>query len=121
MKFLNLIEQRLKTLSEQVPGEVAAPVPMDPAAAVAPAPVPAPVPASAPAPTPEETQKALTPEGEVFLVRLLKKALFMNPGDIDEKALSELPEINEKNAAEVLNNIVGIMRKYSTELDVETT
>ena len=44
----------------------------------------------------------------------------MNPGDLDEKSLKDLPEINETNATEVLNSIVEIMKKYSNTIDVNT-
>lgn len=119
MKFLDLVNTKLKTLSEQVPGEIPAGVPpVDPAAGGA---IPqAPVQAPAAEPTPAETPSPLTSEGEVFLVRLLKKALFMNPGDLDEKALKDLPEINETNASQVLTSIVDIMKKYSNTIDVDT-
>lgn len=114
MKFTDLVNKKLKSLHEQVPGEMA-PAPFDPAS------MPSAVPA-APVPTPEpvETQKPLSPEGEVFLVRLLRKALFMNPGDIDEKVLKDLPEINETNAADVLTQIINIMKKYSSSIDIES-
>lgn len=118
MKFLELINKRLETISEQMPGEMPPGMPpVDPAAggAIPQAPVPAPT-----EPAPAEQPAPLTSEGEVFLVRLLKKALFMNPGDLDEKALKDLPEINETNASQVLNSIVDIMKKYSNSIDVET-
>ncbi|NBO99123.1 MAG: hypothetical protein EBU90_03215 [Proteobacteria bacterium] len=115
MKFLNLINNKFKELNEQVPGEVPGLGPTDPMA-----PAPAPVPPPAAGPAPEAGPKPLSPEGEVFLVRLLKKALFLNPGDIDEKMLKDLPEINETNASEVLNSIVEIMKKYSNSIDVDT-
>jgi hypothetical protein len=102
MKFLDIVQHRISTLQEQVPVEPAAP---------------APTPAVAPEPT---LPAPLSPEGEVFLVRLLRKALFMNPGDLDEKSLKELPEINETNAADTLNKIIDIMKKYSSNIDVET-
>lgn len=114
MKFLDIIEKKYQELNEQVPGEVMPGLP--PAPVAAPAPVP-----PAPVPAPEsETTKPLTAEGEVFLVRLLRKALFMNPGDLDERLLKDLPEINETNATEVLNSIVEIMKKYSNTIDVNT-
>lgn len=118
MKFIDLINQRLQHIAEQVPGEMPGVLPVDPSQ-IPPAPAglpPAPVETQPPA----DTLKPLSPEGEVFLVRLLKKALFMNPGDLDEKMLTDLPEINETNAADVLTQIVNVMKKYSTEIDVET-
>lgn len=118
MKFYNLLKQKYVDLHEQVPADLNA---------LPPQAMPAAVPPSAAVPTQSQTpsgleQEALplTSEGEVFLVRLLRKALFMNPGDIDEKSLKDLPEINEKNASEVLNSIINIMKKYSNTIDVET-
>jgi hypothetical protein len=113
MKFLDLVNKKYQELNEQVPGEPLPGVPPAVDLGAAPAPVPA-------APETGETPKPLTAEGEVFLVRLLKKALFMNPGDLDEKSLKDLPEINETNATEALNSIVEIMKKYSNTIDVNT-
>jgi len=120
MKFLDILNKKLSTLNEQLPGEVAPMAPADPNAAAAmmgAGPAPIAPPATEPA---SETPAPLTAEGEVFLVRLLKKALFMNPGDLDEKALKDLPEINETNASQVLTSIVDIMKKYSNSIGVET-
>lgn len=109
MSFIDLINRKYSELQEQVPGEVVPPAtPVD-----APA---APVDVQPPA---EET-KPLTAEGEVFLVRLLRKALFMNPGEMDEKLLKDLPDTNENNATDVLNSIIEIMKKYSNSIDINT-
>jgi|GEM_PF-3236111 len=115
MKFISILEKKYKELNEQVPGEV----PGQPVDLGIPSASPLPTPA-APEPAPASEQKPLTPEGEVFLVRLLRKALFMNPGDVDEKALKDLPEVNETNASDVLTSIVDIMKKYSNSIDVIT-
>lgn len=119
MKFCNILKEKYIELNEQVPADLTAmqapvgqPAVPPPVAAV-------PQQANIPSGLEQETSP-LTSEGEVFLVRLLKKALFMNPGDIDEKALKDLPEINENNAAEVLSSIINIMKKYSNTIDVET-
>jgi len=116
MKFLDLINKKYTELNEQVPGEI---LPADPMAQIPPPPAP-PAPEAGPEVAPAPEQKPLTPEGEVFLVRLLRKALFMNPGDMDEKALKDLPDVNETNASDVLNSIVEIMKKYSNTIDVVT-
>jgi len=110
MRFDSLVEKHLKVLVEQQPVEVDVP-----AAVAAPA-----QDSQLPTATAEGQPAPLTAEGEVFLVRLLRKALFMNPDDLDEKALKDLPEINEKNTADILNKIVAIMNNYSASLDVET-
>jgi hypothetical protein len=108
MKFYNLLKQKYVDLQEQVPADLnVLPPGAMPAEPVTP-------------PGMEQEKLPLTSEGEVFLVRLLRKALFMNPGDLDEKSLKDLPEINEKNASEVLNSIINIMKKYSNTIDVET-
>lgn len=115
MKFDSLIENRLKTLLEQTPQQVELNVP-DASAVQAPD--------ASQLPTSGEVEQQpgpLTSEGEVFLVRLLKKALFMNPDDLDEKQLKDLPEINEKNASDILNKIVAIMNNYSASLEVNTS
>jgi len=86
-------------------------------------PVAAQQPQAQPAPAPEEqpATKPLTPEGEVFLINLLRKALFMNPDDLELKSLKDLPDTNEKNASDVLNRIVRIMQVDSINLDVNTS
>lgn len=119
MKFYNILKEKYIELNEQVPADLNAmqaqgiqPTMPPPATVVPPQ-------ASIPSGL-EQEANPLTSEGEVFLVRLLRKALFMNPGDIDEKSLKDLPEINEKNASEVLNSIINIMKKYSNTIDVET-
>ena len=116
MKFLNLINKKYQELNEQGPGEMP---PVDPAAQIPPLPEPV-APEAPPDAVAAPEQKPLTPEGEVFLVRLLRKALFMNPGDLDEKTLKDLPEVNETNASDVLTSIVDIMKKYSNSIDVIT-
>jgi len=113
MKFLDIINKKFAEINEQGPMDQPQQPVTDPAAAAQPVPVPASQPSA-------DAPKPLTSEGEVFLVRLLKKALFMNPGDLDEKALKDLPEINETNASEVLTSIVDIMKKYSNSIDVDT-
>ena len=83
-------------------------------------PVEAPVeePVAAPAPQPEAEK--LSPESEVLLVRLIKKALVtkVNPNDIDQ--ISVLADINETNAKESLTALINIMKKYSQDIDIET-
>jgi len=75
-------------------------------------------PVDQPAPEPETQQ--LSPEGEVLLVRLIKKALVtkIEPSDID--TLSELSDINEVNAKASLEKLINIMKKYSQDIDVAT-
>lgn len=74
--------------------------------------------ADTPAPEPEISQ--LSPEGEVLLVRLIKKALVtkIEPSDVDE--LSELSDINEVNAKASLQKLINIMKKYSQDIDIDS-
>ena len=84
--------------------------------------VPVEEPAAAPVeqPAPEPEAETFSPEAEVLLVRLLKKALVtkVNPNDIDK--ISLLADINETNAKESLTALINIMKKYSQDIDVET-
>ena len=84
--------------------------------------VPVEEPAAAPVeqPVPEPEAETLSPESEVLLVRLLKKALVtkVNPNDIDK--ISLLADINETNAKESLTALINIMKQYSQDIDVET-
>jgi len=79
-------------------------------------------PAAAPVeqPVPEPEAETLSPESEVLLVRLLKKALVtkVNPNDIDK--ISLLADINETNAKESLTALINIMKQYSQDIDIET-
>ena len=114
MKFVDLVDSKLKSLLEQTPiqADFNAPAP------AAPAPV---MPAAPVAPEQPVEQKSLTPEGEVFLINLIKKALFMNPDDLGLNALKNLPEVNEKNASDVLKQIIKLMQIEAIDLDVNTS
>jgi hypothetical protein len=75
-------------------------------------------PAQAPAPEPEVKQ--LSPEGEVLLVRLIKKALVTKIEPSDVEALADFSDINEVNAKESLQKLINMMKKYSQDIDVAT-
>ena len=75
-------------------------------------------PAEAPAPEPEVRQ--LSPEGEVLLVRLIKKALVTKIEPSDVEALADFSDINEVNAKESLQKLINMMKKYSQDIDVAT-
>ena len=83
-------------------------------------PVEAPVEEPVAAPEPQPEAQTLSPESEVLLVRLIKKALVtkVNPNDIDQ--ISVLADINETNAKESLTALINIMKKYSQDIDIET-
>lgn len=113
MKFNKLLETKYRELFEQVPPQdLNIPAPEAPVAAPAPA-------AAVPSAEPPQ-QKPLTPEGEVFLINLIRKALFMNPDDLGLKTIKELPEVNAKNASEILDKIVKLMQVEAIDLDVNT-
>jgi len=89
----------------------------------APAPVedaPAPVEAPVEEPAPEPQVETLSPESEVLLVRLIKKALVTEIDANDVDSISALEDINENNAKESLKMLINIMKKYSTDIDIET-
>lgn len=67
----------------------------------------------------EEVVTKLSPESEVMYVRLLKKAMVMNiePEDIDN--ITNLGDVNETNAKELLGQILQIMKSYSNDIDIE--
>ena len=75
-------------------------------------------PAGAPAPEPEVKQ--LSPEGEVLLIRLIKKALVTKIEPSDVEALADFSDINEVNAKESLQKLINMMKKYSQDIDVAT-
>ena len=71
-------------------------------------------------PAPEPEAQKLSPEGEVLLVRLIKKALVTKIEPSDIESLSELSDINEVNAKASLEKLINIMKKYSQDIDVAT-
>lgn len=111
-KLLNRAYRTIITEQEQPP------VQEDPAlaqAAAQPAPeqaAPTPMPEEAPQ---EQQQKdILSPEGMVFLVRLLPKALMIDTLEPnEEQMLSDIGDIDEINAKEALKKIIPIIQKYA--------
>ena len=81
------------------------------------APVEAPPAEVPPVEAPEVTP--LSPESEVLLVRLLKKAIVTNIEAEDIDTISTLKDINEVNAKSTLSMLIKIMQKYSTDIDVD--
>ena len=67
---------------------------------------------------PEPEFKELTPEGEVELIRLVRKALVLEPteGTIPPKILDD--EINENNGREMLARIKAFLNTYSDDPDI---
>lgn len=59
------------------------------------------------------------PAGIATMGNLLKKALTLKINDSDRYKISQLPEINEKNAAEIINQLIAIMKTYSVDVDID--
>lgn len=111
-KLLNRAYREIITEQEQPP------VQPDPALAQAAQPAPeqaAPTPMPEEAPQEQEAQKdILSPEGMVFLVRLLPKALMIDTLEPNEEALlSDIGDIDEVNAKDALKKIIPIIQKYA--------
>jgi len=113
MKFLQIIEQYEKNLISEMdnPPPVMAPPPDGPSSPPAPNSVP---------PTQDEPVQVDEPAGIATMGNLLKKALTLKLDDDAKYKVSQLPEINEKNASEVINQLIAIMKTYSSDIDIET-
>lgn len=70
-------------------------------------------------PAAEPEVATLSPESEVLLVRLLKKAIVTKIEAEDIDTISALEDINEVNAKETLSMLIKIMQKYSTDIDID--
>ncbi len=66
----------------------------------------------------KERFKELTPEGEVELIRLIRKALVLEPteGTIPPVILDD--EINEENGREMLSKMKNFMNTFSDDPDI---
>ena len=71
------------------------------------------------APEVETEISTLSPESEVLLVRLLKKALVTTIDPDDVTMIDDMNDINENNAKSSLSTLIRIMKSYSTDLDIE--
>lgn len=119
-KFLYIIEQyNAKLVNEQdAPPPMPAPPPEGPSSPPAPAPQ---VPTGAPeAPVEDQPEQPDVPAGIATMGNMLKKALTMKLSDEDRFKVSQLPEINENNANEIINTLISIMKSYSADVDVGT-
>ena len=67
---------------------------------------------------PEVEVTKLSPESEVLLVRLIKKALATKIDAEDLTAIGDFEDINENNAKEALKRLINILKKYSSDIDV---
>ncbi len=71
------------------------------------------------APAAEEVVTPLSPESEVMLVRLIKKAFVIKPDANDITAIEEFEDINENNAKQALQRLIQIMNSYTSEIDID--
>lgn len=108
-KFIQIIEQHSKFLNEQdipsPPQNVGADTPTEPVDN-----------------QPDKEEISGTPDvpaGIATMGTLLKKALTMKINDDDRYKISQLPDINEKNASEVINKLLTIMKTYSADIDID--
>jgi hypothetical protein len=78
---------------------------------------------AAPTPVPEipeqpSNTEALSPEGMVFLVRMIAKALMIERLDADEEnKIVEFGDINENNAKEALRQFLPIIQRYAPSFE----
>jgi hypothetical protein len=108
MKFTDIVDLHLKKLiteQDAPPPEAAVPGdgPQRPEQAAEPA----------------EPAEPDVPAGIATMGSLLKKALTMKLSDEDRYSISKLPEINERNANEIINQIIAIMKSYSADIDID--
>jgi hypothetical protein len=106
MKFDDLINKKMMVLEAEPAPQDAAMPPQNQQPEAQP---------DVPAPATEQPAAALSPEGEVMLVRLLVKAFVINPDAEDAEIVSNLADVNEKNAKTVLATITKMIRKYSDD------
>lgn len=59
------------------------------------------------------------PAGIATMGNLLKKALTLKINDGDRYKISQLPEINEKNASDIIDQLISIMKTYSVDIDID--
>ena len=106
MKFLQIIENYEKGLINEMdtPPPNMAPPPDGPSSPPAPAPVP-----------PTEVD---VPAGIATMGTLLKKALTLKLSDEDRYKVSQLPQSDENNANDVIDQLIAIMKSYSVDTDI---
>jgi len=110
MKFLQIIEQFEKELVNEMDNPPPNPAPEPGGSADMP-------PADPASQTPDQVDE---PAGIATMGTLLKKALTLKLSDEDRYKVSQLPQIDEKNASEVINQLIAIMKSYSVDTDINT-
>lgn len=108
-KFHSLLNKAYREIiTEQDQPEIKAPDVVQPDQA---APTPAPE-------TPEVPKEPMSPEGMVFLIRLIKKALMIEELEPDEeKIIADMGNIDEKNAREAIDKLMPIIQKYAPSVE----
>jgi hypothetical protein len=74
----------------------------------------APVPQAPPPVEPPKQSQPITPEGKIFLIDYIRKALAVDPGSLsaDEKAVFNDAEINSENAESILDQLKQIIDSH---------
>ena len=115
MKFLNVIHQYSKTLTEQDTSQGQAPATSQQTVGVKPP--KSNVVGNGKFDVPKDTPD--TPASIATMGNLLKKALTMKISDDDRYKIAQLPQVNEKNANEVITQLLAIMKTYSADIDLD--
>ena len=110
MKFLDIISNyKIKNLilEQDVPPAPAAEVPVDPAAA-------------APVEEPAAPAQPDVPASIATMGQLLKKALTLPLTDEDRaKIATQIPDVTEENANEIIQQIIVLMGTYTDDIDMK--
>mgnify|MGYP007107478162 CR=1 FL=1 len=112
-KFEQLITDKYTTISEQGPVQLQPGAPPGPPVAGS---TGGPIAPDVPAPEPEVQQ--LSAEGEVELVRLIRKALVLEPGDGEIPSAILDGDINEENSRSKLSMMKKFINTYSEDPDI---
>ena len=107
MKFLNLLDeyQKKNFLTEQDAGQQ---------------PAPQEAPAEASALEPEAPEQPDVPASIATMGELLKKALTLNISPEDRASIAtQIPKVNEKNANQVIELIISLMKTYSDDINIK--
>ena len=112
-KFHSLLNKAYREIiTEQDQPEIKAPDIAQPDQA---APTPAP---ETPEPTTQQPKEPMSPEGMVFLIRLIKKALMIEELEPDEeKIIADMGNIDESSAKEAIEKLMPIIQKYAPSVE----
>jgi hypothetical protein len=112
-KFHSLLNKAYREIiTEQDQPEIQAPDVVQPDQN---APTPAP---ETPEPPKEQKTEPMSPEGMVFLVRLIKKALMIEELEPDEeKMIADLGNIDEMNAKTAIEKLMPVIQRYAPSVE----